>query len=257
MSSENKERQMDTAPPSSSSSVSPGEVLPEIRPTGEGETTAVVEIPPSLPGNEKNKHNTESEKRSAELPGAGNKKKGKQQKKKKKEAARTQPGSGCPVDASDSINGKQQEDQEGERQREAPVILIFKIELTPSQTETLELREGQRLGQAVRAFCRQHGLDIAAVARPLEDYLRAKTPRGLLASGPPSSDKPRRQPKADRPRRAQQEGGKGKRDVQQGGNGGSGRKPRPQERSEKGGDGGPEGGRGGGRGRGDRGKHRE
>lgn len=218
---------------------------------------AMVETPPCLPGNEKNNHNTESEKRSAELPGAGNKKKGKQQKKKKKELARTQPGSGDPVDPSDLTNGKQQEDQEGERQREAPVILIFKIELTPSQTETLELREGQRLGQAVRAFCRQHGLDIAAVARPLEDYLRAKTPRGLLASGPPSSDKPRRQPKADRPRRAQQEGGKGKRDVQQGGKGGSGRKLRRQERSEKGGDGGPEGGKGGGRGRGDRGKHRE
>lgn len=92
---------------------------------------------------------------------------------------------------------KQQQDKGGKRgqqqpQGQAPVVLVFEVEMGAhggggggngaaeggERIERLELRRGQRLGPAVLDFCRQHGLDVGAVAPALEAYLRDKAPPG-------------------------------------------------------------------------------
>lgn len=117
----------------------------------------------------------------------------KDNKKSKKDKNDNKGGSGvggaaAPLSSSSNGGNGQHEATAGDqhhstsKQQEKPVVIIFEVDMGGSEgrVEKLELREGQKLGPAVKGFCRQHGLDVHTVASPLEDYLRDKAPDGIL-----------------------------------------------------------------------------
>ena len=89
--------------------------------------------------------------------------------------------------------GQQQQQQPPQQgQQGQPVVLVFEVEMgahgategsEQQRVERLELRRGQRLGPAVKAFCRQHGLNVGSVVPALEAYLRDKAPPGAFWFG--------------------------------------------------------------------------
>jgi hypothetical protein len=62
------------------------------------------------------------------------------------------------------------------------LLCVFEVEMWDGSTRELRVVEGQGLGDAVRAFCRKAGVDLAR-APALEAYLRDRLPAGECAWG--------------------------------------------------------------------------
>lgn len=111
------------------------------------------------------------------------------QKGGKARGASKQKGGGHERSASSgSLNGRQGEavaagSEEGKKSsswKDRKVLIVFEVDMGDGRIEKIELREGQKLRPGVRAFCRNHGLDIDTTAPRLEAHLREKAPPGKV-----------------------------------------------------------------------------